>query len=119
MVAVEPIVLEGALAAVLAESDRAEVVQFHEATSEELAAHYEAAIVTVGLARDLRPEILITLPDTVAGSCVAQVTVGEVSRDVAVRRGEEVIDLLAEQFSVEIPNIYRFTSLSESAPDQK
>lgn len=102
--AVEPAVLEGAFAALLGNGDRADVVQFHGATAEELSTHYDAAVVTDGLAEGVRPDVLITLPDTERGGRVARVTIGDISRCVDVGKNGDVIDLLSEQFGTELPS---------------
>lgn len=103
--AVEPTVLEGAFAAILGHGARADVVQFHDSSADERSWHYDAAIVTVGLAGDVDAEVVVTLPDTEEGGGVALVTIGDISRAVDVRTNDEVIDLLAEQFPVEIPDL--------------
>ena len=103
--AVEPTVLEGAFATILGHGARADVVQFHRASADERAGHFDAAIVTAGLAGNLDADVVVTLPDTQGGGGVARVTVGGVSHAVAVRTNDEVIDLLAEQFPVEIPDL--------------
>ena len=102
LVAVQPTVLEGAFAVLLGHGDRAEVVQFHKATADELSDHYDAAIVTAGLVAEVHSEVLITLPNTEAGRGVARVTVGTLSRAVSVGRPEEMGELLADHFGREI-----------------
>lgn len=100
--ALEPRVLEGAFAALLGHGERSDVVQFHRADPAQLSGPYDAAIVTCGLAHEVEPEVLITLPDTEAGGGEASVTVGGVTRPVRLCTNQEVIDLLSEQFSQEI-----------------
>lgn len=102
LVALEPTVLEGAFSALLGHGERSEVVQFHEATPEELSVHYDVAIVTTGLADEVSPDVLITLPDTEAGGDVTIVTVNGLPRRVTTRSNQQVIDLLAEQFPEEL-----------------
>ncbi len=102
LVALEPAVLEGAFAALLGDGERSEVVQFQNAGSEELSAHYDVAIVTSGFAHGVEPEVLITLPDTEGGGGEATVTVNGLTRPVKVSTNQEVIDLLSEQFAREI-----------------
>lgn len=94
LVAVEPVVLEGALAALLA-GEAAEVVQLHQATPGDRTSTYDAAIVTSGLLPGVRSEVLITLPDTRAGAGLVLIEVGGTSRQVQVRTSEEVVGLLA------------------------
>lgn len=102
LVALEPAVLEGAFAALLRDGERSDVVQFHRAGADELAQHYDAAVVTLGFEHDVESEVLITLPDTEAGGREASITINGVTRPVSVDTNAEVIDLLADQFSPEI-----------------
>jgi hypothetical protein len=102
LVALEPMVLEGAFAALLGDGERSDVVQFHRTAPENLANHYDVAIVTSGLLSDLVPDVLITLPDTQAGGGEASVTVDGVTRSVSARTNQDVIDLISEQFPQEI-----------------
>ena len=96
--ALEPAVLEGALALLLGSGADNDVVQFHDATELDLARRYDAAIVTIELLDDVRADVVITLPDTVAGSGMGHVTTATVDRDVALHSTQQVIDLLDEQF---------------------
>ncbi len=100
--ALEPAVLEGAFAALLGDGERSDVVQFQKASPEEVSAHYDIAIVTTGFAHRLKPEVLITLPNTEGASGEATVTVNGATRLVKVSTNQEVINLLSEQFSREI-----------------
>lgn len=102
LVALEPAILEGAFAALLGDGERSDVVQFQKAGPEELSAHYDVAIVTAGMAHDVEPDVLITLPDTEGAGGEATVTVDGVTRPVKVSTNQEVIDLLSEQFRREI-----------------
>lgn len=102
LVALEPVVLEGAFSALLGHGARSNVVQFHEASPEELSVHYDVAIVSAGLAQEVQPDVLITLPDTEAGGDVATVTVEGRLRRVETRSYQQVIDLLVEQFPKEL-----------------
>ena len=102
LVALEPTVLEGSFAALLGDGERSEVVQFQKAGLEELAVHYDVAIVTSGFGHPVDTEVLITLPDTALGGGEATVTVNGATRPVRVSTNQEVIDLLSEQFAREI-----------------
>ena len=100
--AIEPVVLQGAFAALLGDGDRADVVQSQKATPGDLAAHYDVAIVTDGLPHDMDADVLIILPDTAVSRGDAHVTVNGTTRSVKIQTNQEVIDLLSEQFPREI-----------------
>ena len=102
LVALEPIVLEGAFAALLHDGDRSEVVQFNRGGIDELAGSFDAAIVTFGFEHEVESDVLITLPDTENGGRDASVTIDGVTRYVSVHTDTQVIDLLTEQFAREI-----------------
>lgn len=98
--AVAPLVLEGALAAILELIALDEVVQFHNATDAERGAPYDAAIVTPDFGSEILADVVITLPDT--QDCTGHaghdhrghLTTPNVSDDVDIRDQREVIDLL-------------------------
>ena len=94
LVALVPMVLEGAFATLLRDGDAADVVQFHRATDEQLAAHYDAAIVTAGVLSELHPDLLITLPDTELGQGDVVVTAGAASWRVRLRTYDDVAELI-------------------------
>ena len=104
LVAVTPLVLEGALAAILASGGRDEVVQFHELPGAAGAggpggpASFDAAIVTAALPPDVRADMVIVLPDTEHGSRTGRVRSGAGWRDVPIATARQVLDLLVEQF---------------------
>lgn len=102
--ALEPIVLQGAFAALLGHGARADVVQFQNADLEDLSAHYDVAIITDGLPHEMDADVLITLPDTevIGGDATVTVTVDGATRSVKIQTSQEVIDLLSEQFPREI-----------------
>ena len=98
LVAVEPAVLEGALALLLEAGAGNEVVQFHDGVDVDPAARYDAAIVTVELLTDVHAEVVITLPGAGSGPGIGHVTTGDDDREVLVHSHQQVIDLLDEQF---------------------
>jgi hypothetical protein len=102
LVALEPTVLEGAFAVLLGDGERSDVVQFHRAAPEELAIHYDVAVVTSGLLGDVAPDVLITLPDTREGGGEASITIDGVTRPVRARTNQDVIDLISDQFPHEM-----------------
>lgn len=96
--ALEPTVLEGALAVLLQARSGSEVVQYHDATEIDLTAPYDAAIVSVELVDDVHADVVITLPGSEAGGGVGHVITNNVDREVQVQSHQQVIDLLDEQF---------------------
>lgn len=101
LVAVEPVVLEGAFAAILEAIGLDEVVQFHIATAADRGARYDAAITSEGLARSVCADVVITLPRIEGsggppGPAHGHVTKGKVSEAVDIRGEREVIGLLDE-----------------------
>lgn len=96
LVAVEPTVLEGALAVVL--QDRNDVVQFHDALDDDLSGPYDAAIVSTELVDRVRADVVITLPGAGSDVGVGHVIAGGLDREVQVHSHQQVIDLLDEQF---------------------
>ncbi len=96
----EPLVLEGAFAAILALNGLDEVVQFESATHAERGSHYDAAIVTPAYNDRARAHVVITLPDTNGtadsrdGPRRGQVRTGTASSDVDIHDQREVIRLL-------------------------
>jgi hypothetical protein len=95
LIAVEPRMLEGALAAWIEASEDAEVVQFHEVTPEE-AAGCDAGVVTIELPDELRPDVVIVLPDSEGNAGMGRVEDhGEVI-DLRIESTQHVLDLLHE-----------------------
>ncbi len=95
LVAVNPVVLEGAMAKLL-ESPSVEVIQYHEADRLDLAEPCDAAIVTIELPDEMRPDVVITLPDTVGPSGHGRLTVGQESREVDITSFQDLRTLLHE-----------------------
>jgi hypothetical protein len=107
LVAIEPVVLEGAYAAILELIGLDEVVQFHRVAASLHAARYDAAIVTEGLLPAVRADIVITLPETQNGShrpearLRGHVTIGKRSDEVDIRDQREVVQLWDEHLPLE------------------
>lgn len=102
LVAVQPVVLEGALAAILERIGLDQVVEFHAADEAGRSVVYDAAIVSAGFPDEVRAGATITLPDT-EGSASAggapgqgQFSAGGTSRQVDIRDQRQIIDLLDE-----------------------
>ncbi len=99
LVAIEPIVLEGAFATILELIGLDEVVQFQSATNAERGGHYDAAIVSAGFQDEARAEVVIILPNVdVSGGARRQrrghIVTPEVTEDVDIDGQREVIHLL-------------------------
>lgn len=92
--------LEGALAVLLTSRVRHRVVQFHAASEAERSGRYDAAVVSGALARGVRADLVIVLPDAGSGggTGLGHVTAGGAHREVDLRSHQQVIDLLDEQF---------------------
>ena len=93
LVAVEPVVLEGALASLLERVDLDDVDSFH-AQEHGSQGTYDAAIVTIQLPDGVSTDLVITLPDTVGHRTRGHLTAGERSEEVELPTHREVIDLL-------------------------
>ena len=98
LVAMEPAVLEGALAVLLEADAGNDVVQFHGSAAIDLREPYDAAIATMDLPDDVHAHMLITLPVGENATGVGHVITDGVDREVRVRSPQQVIDLLDEQF---------------------
>ena len=102
LVAVQPVVLEGALAAILERIGLDQVVQFHTVEQIDRAAVYDAAIVSAGFPDEVRAWVTITLPDTqVSGGGPGSTRPGHItapgtSQPVDIRDQRQIIDLLDE-----------------------
>ncbi|HET7488446.1 MAG TPA: hypothetical protein VFJ85_11000 [Acidimicrobiales bacterium] len=70
LVAASPVVLEGALALLLEEQGRSQVVQFHDAPSAQRAVRYDLAVVTEEHAADVDADLVVTLPDGRPGDVI-------------------------------------------------
>ena len=97
LLAVEPGVLEGALARLLsARFD--EVIQVGRSGLRAPAGAYDAAVVSDRLPDGVEANVVITLPDTYGSGGTGTVKTGTVVHDVSIGRAESVVALL-EQFT--------------------
>jgi hypothetical protein len=98
LVAVAPVVLEGAYAAILELVGLDDVVEFHAASTAQRGARYDAAIVSHELAADVDADVVITLPDALDDeappSRQGRVDTRGTSDTVDIRDQRDVIDLL-------------------------
>lgn len=98
-----PVVLQGALAALLASAGLDEIVQLHGQPDHSHAGRYDVAIVTGALPESVRTDVLIMLPDTGSGAGTASVTTGHGTHQVHVESHGQVLDLLDEFFPSAVP----------------
>lgn len=91
LVALDPVVLEGALAVLIGSSDDGEVVQFH-ASSDPLSRQYDAAVVSSPPPEGIHARVVICLPPEGAGE--TSVTESGATRWTLVRSHRDVIRLL-------------------------
>ena len=98
LVAVQPVVLEGALASILELIGLDDVVQFHPAAPMDRSAESDAAIVSAGFPLEVRAWVTITLPDTEGSDGGSQhpghISAGGTYHQVEIRDQREIIDLL-------------------------
>lgn len=90
LLAVEPAVLEGALAAMLAASGDDDVVKRGGD------GRYDAAVVSDDLPPGVQAEVVITLPDTRGSGGTGTVTRGGVVHQVSIGGATRVVELLEE-----------------------
>lgn len=112
LVAVEPLVLEGAFAAILELIGMDDVVQFHVAGDRERRQLFDAAIVTGSFSDEARADVVITLPDVrrsggPTNGHRGHVTTAQLSDDVEIRDQGEVIRLLDEHVPAALPRSER------------
>lgn len=89
--AVEPVVLEGALASILQRLDLDDVVTRDEGAP---SGSFDAAIVTITLPSDAQPDVVITLSDTVGFGSPGRLVAAGRSEEVEVADAAAIIDLL-------------------------
>lgn len=92
LVAVEPVVLEGALAALIERAEHAEVVQFHR-SADALSQRYDAAVVSSPAPQDVHAGVLVCLPADGIGD--ARVTQDGKTVWASVASHHEIIRLLS------------------------
>lgn len=98
LLAVTPVVLEGALATMLRASEDDDVIQLGRGA---LAGHeggYDAAVVSDELPAGVRAGVVITLPDTRGSGGTGTVRRGETVEEVEIAGAERVVELL-EQYA--------------------
>lgn len=95
LLAVQPGVLEGALAKLLSEHDD-DVVQVGRKGLRRLDKGFDAAVVSDELPEGAWADVVITLPDTRGGAGVGTVRSGGVVREVSIGRADGVVELLDE-----------------------
>lgn len=96
LLAVQPGVLEGALATLLSGDSEDEVVQLSRTGQRSIWGDYDAAVVSDQLPAGVRAHVVITLPDTRGSSGTGTITRGELVHEVSISGAERVIDLLEE-----------------------
>ncbi len=98
LLAVEPAVLEGALAKMLSAGFDDHVVQLGRTAPEALDRDYDAAVVSTELPAHIRARVVITLPDTRGGAGTGTIRSGDVVQEVDLPGADRVVQLL-EQYS--------------------
>lgn len=94
LLAVDPAVLEGALAKMLVAVCNDEVVQMSRAGLRAFDSDYDAAVVSDELPDQIRARVVITLPDTRGGAGTGTVRSGDVVHAVPIAGAEQVVELL-------------------------
>ena len=94
LLAVEPGLLQGALAKLLSVRGDDEIVEARRSGLEGLESGYEAAIVSNELPDGVRAGVVITLPDTRGSGGTGTVRRGEVVHEVSIWGAERVVELL-------------------------
>jgi hypothetical protein len=94
LLAVQPAVLEGALATMLAEASRDRIVQMGHGRVD--AGDYDAAVVSDRLPAGVRAGVVITLPDTRGNGGRGTVRRGDVVHEVEIGGAERVAELLTQ-----------------------
>lgn len=95
LLAVDPGMLEGALARLLSDEDD-EVVELGRSGRQLSGDDYDAAVVSDELPAGVRARVVITLPDTRGSAGTGTVRRGEDVRPVAIGDAQRVVDLLEE-----------------------
>jgi hypothetical protein len=110
LLAVEPGLLQGALAKLLSVRGDDEIVEVGGRTIAGLDDSYDAAIVSDDLPASVRAPVVITLPDTRGSGGMGTVRRGEVVNEVNIREAESVVDLVDEY----VPRLNR--GITDSPP---
>lgn len=96
LLAIEPGVLEGALARLLSSRIDDEVVELGRRGRGALRGGYDAAVVSDELPEGVRADVVITLPDTRGSGGIGTVRIGQVVHDVGIRGADRVVELLEQ-----------------------
>lgn len=96
LLAVEPGLLEGALARLLSAGFGDEVVQVGRCGLSAPNGGYDAAVVSDRLPEGVRADVVITLPDTRGSGGTGTVTSGEALQEVSIGGAERVVELLEQ-----------------------
>ena len=96
LLAVDPGVLEGALARMLSAGTGDEVVQLSRTEMIPFDSSFDAAVVSDQLPDGVRAGVVITLPDTRGSGGTGTVRKGGVVEEVSITGAERVIELLEQ-----------------------
>ena len=96
LLAIEPTVLEGALATMLSSAHDDDVTQLGRDGTTVGGDGYDAAVVSDELPHGVRAGVVIVLPDTRGSSGKGTVTSGGVVHEVSIEGAEGVVELLEE-----------------------
>lgn len=101
LLAVEPGVLEGALAKMISAGSADEVVQLSRTGAKHFESGFDAAVVSDQLPDGVRADVVITLPDTRGSAGTGTVRKGGVVEEVSITGAERVIELLEQYVPLE------------------
>jgi hypothetical protein len=96
LLAVEPGLLQGALAKLLAANAGNQIVEVGRVGLEGLDQGYHVAIVSDQLPQRVQAGVVITLPDTRGSGGTGTVRIGEVVHEVTIWGAERVVELLEQ-----------------------
>jgi hypothetical protein len=96
LLAVQPAVLEGALARMILAESGDEVVQAGRVPDGSYHGGYDAAVVSAGLPSGVRADVVVMLPDTRGSAGLGTITCGGVVHEVSIPGAERVVQLLNE-----------------------
>ncbi len=96
LLAVEPGMLEGALAELLSATEEDQVVQGSGGRTGAYGAVYDAAVVSADLPSDVLADVVITLPDAEGSGGTGTVRRGTDVRAVSIDHAGRIVELLEE-----------------------
>ncbi len=99
LLAVEPAVLEGALAELLSARPEDEIVQLGRQRKPPPSGHYDAAVVSTDLPVGVVADVVITLPDTRGSGGTGSVRRGTTIDEVSIPSAERVLELLDQYWT--------------------